>query len=645
MEKQYPGNPVLPDDAKARVEATFRQTLQLYQEGKSTDVLVGCDFILKLDPMFKPASELMEKVQNPDSPVDITPYLETYLHTQALSEDDLMIQAIEAFNQKDWDKAQELAKQILLQNPNHPEAKDLLRRLEEQVEIQFYIQQFVKQAEDALKEGKIAQAFEAVEKGLQLDGENPELLALKKQCEAQSPEATQTFTLEEMPVEAPTEPPPMEVPPSPEAVTPTESEFELQIEAPVESMPAPEPEVSEENEQILALIKEGQEAYDKGDYQEAIDIWSRIYLIDMSHEEAGNLIEKAKEAMKKQERELEQIFTEATALFDGGNLVEAEAKFQEILKAQPHHVAARNYLQKIQEAKAEKAPSQPEAVPEAKPEVEEYPAEAPAPPPEAPLVEEKKRKGPLTMVIGILAMVIVAVLALKFFVLNKPEAKKEPIITADILLDQAKNYYKLGKVDKALETLKKIPPSDPLYGEALSLIEIYRKTPTPTTETSKNNVNLENWQTAIQKGLESYQSGVYLEAYNYLDQAQAVKPLEGDGHTVYMKLTNFVQEYKEAERLSNAQKYEEAINMLNALSESYPQSLDLQELLIRCYYNQGVIALRNNQTAKAKKAFQAVLEKDPNDTLAKKNLTLAQRYHEMPKDLLYKTYTRYLALR
>ena len=61
----YPGNPSLPKEVRDKILSTFRHTLNLYKEGKTDDCVIGCDFILKMDPRFAPARQLMEKAKNP----------------------------------------------------------------------------------------------------------------------------------------------------------------------------------------------------------------------------------------------------------------------------------------------------------------------------------------------------------------------------------------------------------------------------------------------------------------------------------------------------------------------------------------------------------------------------------------------------
>ena len=67
----YPGNPSLPREVREKILSTFRHTLNLYQEGKLDDCVIGCDFILKMDPRFSPARRLLEKAKNPAADVDL----------------------------------------------------------------------------------------------------------------------------------------------------------------------------------------------------------------------------------------------------------------------------------------------------------------------------------------------------------------------------------------------------------------------------------------------------------------------------------------------------------------------------------------------------------------------------------------------
>src|SRR5712692_11565897 len=67
----YPGNPALSVEVREKIVSSFRHTLSMYTAGKYNDCLIGCEFILKMDPRFGPARRLLEKARNPTADVDI----------------------------------------------------------------------------------------------------------------------------------------------------------------------------------------------------------------------------------------------------------------------------------------------------------------------------------------------------------------------------------------------------------------------------------------------------------------------------------------------------------------------------------------------------------------------------------------------
>ena len=60
----YVGDSALSDDFRQRVNNVFRQTIELAEEGMTGAVLLGCDYILRLDSQFEPARRLQQQTQN-----------------------------------------------------------------------------------------------------------------------------------------------------------------------------------------------------------------------------------------------------------------------------------------------------------------------------------------------------------------------------------------------------------------------------------------------------------------------------------------------------------------------------------------------------------------------------------------------------
>ena len=56
----YPGNPSLTADVQQRILTTYRQSVQSAARGSRDEALLGCDFVLRLDPQFRPAKTLQQ---------------------------------------------------------------------------------------------------------------------------------------------------------------------------------------------------------------------------------------------------------------------------------------------------------------------------------------------------------------------------------------------------------------------------------------------------------------------------------------------------------------------------------------------------------------------------------------------------------
>src|SRR5262249_52116107 len=67
----YPGNPSLSADAQQRILGTFQQTLDLAAQGSRQEALLGCDFVLRMDPSFEPARRLQHRLKSASGAVRV----------------------------------------------------------------------------------------------------------------------------------------------------------------------------------------------------------------------------------------------------------------------------------------------------------------------------------------------------------------------------------------------------------------------------------------------------------------------------------------------------------------------------------------------------------------------------------------------
>ena len=52
IQMSYSGDPSLASEIKERIVSTFGQALDLTDKGSRREALLGCDFVLRLDPLF-----------------------------------------------------------------------------------------------------------------------------------------------------------------------------------------------------------------------------------------------------------------------------------------------------------------------------------------------------------------------------------------------------------------------------------------------------------------------------------------------------------------------------------------------------------------------------------------------------------------
>ena len=416
----YPGDDSLDPTVQQRVLTAFAEAVRLHREGHSEESRTILRSIAEVDPRFAPAQRLEQAIAA-GSPVDLGQLIgEVTAHTGMDIEGEL-VKAHQAFAQRDFQGALARAQSVLRELPGHTEARQLALEAQARVRATGEIQTHITRVRDALDAGLTEEARGFLKLAKDIDPSNPEVAVLERRLElAAKPPATEAepeFEFEvfdhlsevaaspalPMPAAAPP-PQPAAAPPSGGPVVETPAAGASQSHAAPLPPPAPaataspgaagrmqfdeagggsamefhpgfgedfgaEPEVASEPEEtavrIQALLDQGQEEFDRGDFQSAIDSWSRIYLIDAEHLEAERRIGQARQRRAELDRLAEQHFYGAREAFEQKRLDDARALCQQVLKLQPQHLEAHDLLQRL-----------------------ETPA-APPPPPSAPALAEE----------------------------------------------------------------------------------------------------------------------------------------------------------------------------------------------------------------------------------------------------------------
>ncbi len=686
----YSGNPALSSDVKQRILSTFDQTLELAREGNRQEALLGCDFVLRMDPQFQPAHRLQDRLRSTTGPVQVDdlqagPSIEDpFASLDGLSLDlpdalpggfgfggggsdggALRAELQSLLDQRRFQELMTAAQRQQAAVMADPELQRLVGEAQERMEAEPYVQKFLSGARQALQSGDMVETSRLLDKARALDSAHPGIAELD-QARAK---AAQPLKL------------PSAIKTGPMPITlPTGAD-------------------SETDRRIRELLDEGQAAFDSGDPQGAIDSWSRIFLIDIDHEEAARRIEMARKLKAESERQAEEIFHDGVARLEAGDHAGARSAFQRVLEIQPGYFAAREYLQQLEAARPAPPPrptGSREAVPVEPPparaareaaghdlkeeilvppdpfEEAEAAARRPAKRTAAPRRDSGRSRRLFLLVGGAVLLIVLA--AGGYVLMNRdqifPNSREEPKAAAvpkgaaNDPIARAERLHKAGRTPTAVNQLKRIPPGDPNFQRAQKLIAEWGGgaaaapagagatgtaaapgaapgTPgaPPDAEAAARRATL----IAAARQLAAAHNNV--RAAGRLEQAAQIAKLEGDDARLMDDLRKQLEPIAAQVALFQQHEWERALPDLWRMHEKDPGNRDVTQLIVDCYYNLAVRDLQRADAAKAAEKLKEALDLRQDDETLKRDYLFAQTYQERSKDLLYQIYVKYLPFR
>jgi tetratricopeptide (TPR) repeat protein len=720
----YPGNSALSTAVKDRVLSTFQQTIALFKQGRTEEVVQGCGLILRMDPLFDPAKKLMEKARNPAAPINVDSLLVA----------DPIAEARAAMLARNFQKVVDLTTEILTNDLMNDEARVLNEQAREKMEAAPFVDQFVKKAEQAIATGDAQSAKASLEKLKTLDADDTAIARLETGIKGIKPAAAGGspsfvvdtpasaggarstaqasdfgFTFEE---EKAAPPPPQSfsfdspfstdtgtVPP----VTPPSN---FSFDAPSQPAPPPKPAQStafsfdtpspfsppaqgasaefdfttasvetspDDQKKVQEYLADGDRAFDAGQFQQAIDLWSRIFLIDVTNEQASERIEKAKMRRRDIDQRGETLLATGIQAFDRGDRDAARENFAKLLQLDPTNPTAQEYMEKLSEVATEggatgfaapyiaskpSAASPPsdiwsdEAVTSDASLVPPSPATAAAPR-RAPAAKTPAKPAPAAASSSALPMraivlvLVVAVLAGGGWLAWKKFMAKPPVNTAatETIFTSANSLSQKGQYDAAIALLQEVKPNDPQHDKALSMIADLQQKKSQAAEQVTGRPSEAVYRESLTTGKSAFEARDYDAAKKAFDTAARVKPLPPDMKAMYDTASQQVGKLEGAKALFNSQRYQEALTNLQSLAQQDPQNQSIRRMITDSHFNLGAIALQEEKLPDAAREFDEVLKADPTDELAKRSKLLAERYDGQSKDLLYKIYVKYLPMR
>jgi len=497
--------------------------------------------------------------------------------------------------------------------------------------------------------------------------------------------APAAFSFDEAPAPAAPPPKPAAAPAPPPAPPPKAAEPAAFDFSAATSLDNPFMVESGQNEKVTQLLQEGDRAFDSGDLQGAIDIWSRIFLIDVTSMAASERIDKAKKSKQERDQKIDVIVAEGARLMQSGQSAEAKAKLAEALAIDPGNASARAYIEQIDSGGGPKAsgetrtlgPSTARPVDSGKdilsedilgdfvpPGEEEGPMEGlyeggpseegvfPEDREGAPgRVETKKKSIPVPIILAAVALLGLIGFALWFFVGRTKgggTGTGVELVTGEKRVNDAIALHKLGKIDEAIGELLKVAANDPAYSRSLGLIDEYKKEVAKRSATSPPPA-LVNGRPAAEVALELKEKGKaaiaaskYLEAMPLIDQANRFAPGDPETEGLLKQVTEKVTGLQNVLKAFNEGNYEAAVKLLWQMRQSDPNNNDVNRLLVNSYYNMGISELQSGTKEKAAEDFKEILNVKPDDVEVQRHLKIAERYRTKQNDLMYKIYTKSL---
>ncbi|MEW5764640.1 MAG: tetratricopeptide repeat protein [Acidobacteriota bacterium] len=263
-------------------------------------------------------------------------------------------------------------KALLQADPENQEARAYLAEIQDRLLLELQVRDKLGKARSLADQGQRGEALKLVQDILKIMPESQEAARFKIELEgppedfASSPFSTVVADAADLlPDFAPSRPPEPSVEELP--VLRLEALDLPSLESPAERTTlsagaralAPAEAVK-----VQEYLQEGQRHYDAGRYQDAIDVWTRVFIVDEDNREAQERIDRAKGMVNAHQGEIEHYLTEGIAAFNSGEFPRAKVMLEKILAVFPTHREAQYYLARMEQSPApEPPPAPPPGVP------------------------------------------------------------------------------------------------------------------------------------------------------------------------------------------------------------------------------------------------------------------------------------------
>ncbi len=218
---------------------------------------------------------------------------------------------------------------------------------------------------------------------------------------------------------------------------------------------------------IEQLLLSGLDQYFAGQYERAINIWTRVAFLERGHGRARAYIERARGALAERQREAEELAQAGVAAYNAGELQTARDLLTRATSTGSASDTALLFIERLQRADAASGPEAADAM-----------ARAAS---DAALVPVASRRWLTTVAVcaAVAAAVLLSTLRAASWLAERPvdgavtvAAPREPlpiVRAADMRLDRARGLLSEGRAAEALRVLERIDITDARWPDAEAL--------------------------------------------------------------------------------------------------------------------------------------------------------------------------------
>ncbi len=421
-------------------------------------------------------------------------------------------------------------------------------------------------------------------------------------------------------------------------------------------------QTEETNPDIAQLMSRGKVAYESGQFLEAIDAWSRVYLVDPSNRDVKSMIEAARNELNEVRREVEHLLFDAEDAVIGGETDKAMRLVEQVLAQHPSQPEALELKQRLIGGTAPRKERRSTPSGSAMPDLEDdlfsdpfddSAVEATHDVEAEPFQEEfedfvddfgeppaaKKIFGltPRTLAMAafaVVALVVVAWLGSRLF-MGGGEATSDDVY---VMKDQAEVLFKQGDVAEAIRLVEDFEPTDDVDQQLVTMLltkyQAALATPTPTPIPAS----------AIEARA-LLAAGLWFRAYDVASLGLESTPGDPGLEEIVVQIEQQEPRVKTLRTQLSRANHRSAATTARDLLEVYPGQRDLTDVLGRSLFNAALAELRTYNLTGASTHLNELDTIQPDDEEVNRVLEFVNRYKSRPVDMQLKVFIQSLSER